>query len=91
MKQSLATLAEELGCRLIGDGSITVERLSSLQSADAVSLIFVDHAKHFEAALASAAAAVIAGELRRAIGRGEKSSQTNPHLRTTAPHVRARR
>ncbi|MGB9195727.1 MAG: UDP-3-O-(3-hydroxymyristoyl)glucosamine N-acyltransferase [Terriglobales bacterium] len=62
MKQSLAALAEELGCRLIGDGSITVERLSSLQSADAVSLIFVDHAKHFEAALASSAAAVIAGD-----------------------------
>ncbi len=61
MKQSLATLAEKLDCRLIGDGSITVERLSSLKSANAASLVFVDDAKHFEAALASAAGAVIAG------------------------------
>ena len=61
MKQSLATLADNLGCRLIGDSSVTVSRLSSLQSADAASLVFVDDAKHFGSALASAAAAVIAG------------------------------
>lgn len=61
MKRSLADLAESLGCRLIGDGSVTVNRLSSLQSADASSLVFVDDARHFDSALASAAAAVIAG------------------------------
>src|ERR1035438_9993085 len=62
MKQSLATLAESLGCRLLGDGSITVTHLSSLKSADEESLVFVDDAKHLDAALASHAAAVIAGD-----------------------------
>jgi UDP-3-O-[3-hydroxymyristoyl] glucosamine N-acyltransferase len=61
MKQSLSTLADQLGCHLIGDGSVAVNRLSSLQSADASSLVFVDDARHFDSALASAAAAVIAG------------------------------
>jgi UDP-3-O-[3-hydroxymyristoyl] glucosamine N-acyltransferase len=61
MKQSLSSLAENLGCRLIGDGAVTVDRLSSLKSADAASLVFVDDAKHFDAALASGAGAVIAG------------------------------
>ena len=62
MKQSLAALAESLGCRLIGDGSITVTQLSSLKSADEESLVFVDDAKHLDSALASRAAAVIAGD-----------------------------
>ena len=61
MKQSLSSLAENLGCRLIGDGAVTVDRLSSFKSADAASLVFVDDAKHFDAALATAAAGVIAG------------------------------
>ena len=61
MKQSLSSLAEKLGCRLVGDGSVTVERLSSLESADAESLVFVDDAKHFDSAMTSAAGAVIAG------------------------------
>jgi UDP-3-O-[3-hydroxymyristoyl] glucosamine N-acyltransferase len=66
MKQSLATVAEQLGCRLIGDGSVTVSRLSSLRSADASSLVFVDDARHLESALASAAGAVIAGPFAEA-------------------------
>src|ERR1700690_2022078 len=62
MKQHLRDLAEKLGCRLLGDGSITVTHLSSLKSADEESLVFVDDAKHLDAALASHAAAVIAGD-----------------------------
>src|SRR5271166_6163600 len=61
MKQSLAALAEKLGCRLIGDGSFVVGRVSSLKSADSDSLVFVDDAKYFDAAIASDAAAIIAG------------------------------
>lgn len=75
MKQSLATLAERLGCRLIGDGAVTVEHLSSLKSADAASLVFVDNAKHFEAAIASAAAAVIAGSFAEQSGPATKSGK----------------
>jgi len=62
MKQTLRDLAEKLGCRLLGDGSITVTSVSSLQSATAESIVFVEDVKHLDAALASPAAAVIAGE-----------------------------
>ena len=61
MKQSLSALAKKLGLRLIGDGSITASRVSSLKSADSESLVFVDDARYFDSALASDSAAVIAG------------------------------
>jgi UDP-3-O-[3-hydroxymyristoyl] glucosamine N-acyltransferase len=61
MKQSLRDLAGKLGCRLLGDGSVTVSSVSSLQSTTSKSLVFVEDAKHLDAALGSPAAAVIAG------------------------------
>ena len=62
MKTTLHDLAARLHCRLLGDGHITVTTISSLHSASAESLVFVDDAKHLDAALASSAAAVIAGD-----------------------------
>ena len=62
MKQTLRDLAEQLGCRLLGDSSITVTSVSSLQSASSASLVFVEDAQHFDAALRSSAAAIIAGD-----------------------------
>jgi UDP-3-O-[3-hydroxymyristoyl] glucosamine N-acyltransferase len=62
MNQTLRDLAEQLGCRLLGDASITVSNVSSLQSATSESLVFVEDARHLDAALASPAAAVIAGD-----------------------------
>jgi UDP-3-O-[3-hydroxymyristoyl] glucosamine N-acyltransferase len=62
MKQTLRDLADKLGCRLLGDGSITVTHVSSLRSATTGSLVFVDDVQHFDTALASPAAAVIAGD-----------------------------
>jgi UDP-3-O-[3-hydroxymyristoyl] glucosamine N-acyltransferase len=62
MKKTLRDLAKTLGCRLLGDGGVTVTTVSSMQSAGAESLVFVDDAKHLDAALSSSAAAVIAGE-----------------------------
>src|SRR6202158_2280408 len=62
MKQTLRNLAEKLGCRLLGDGSITVTSVSSLQSATSHSLVFVDDAQYLDTALRSSAAAVIAGD-----------------------------
>ena len=64
MKQTLRDLAEKLGCRLLGDSSITVTTVSSLQSATSDSLVFVEDAQYLDAALRSSAAAVIAGDLR---------------------------
>ncbi len=85
MKLQLSVLAEKLGCRLIGDGFVTVEHLSSLKSADAKSLVFVDDAKHFMSALASTAAAVIAGTFAEAPGKGE--SNRKPILISLQPRL----
>ncbi len=62
MKQSLRDLAGKLGCHLLGDASIVVPHVSSLQSATGDSLVFVEEAQHFDAALGSSAAAVIVGD-----------------------------
>src|SRR5437660_3426501 len=62
MKLTLRDLAEKLACRLLGDGSITVTSVSSLQSATNHSLVFVDDVQYLDAALRSSAAAVIAGD-----------------------------
>src|SRR3979411_474359 len=62
MKQTLCDLAEKLGCRVLGNSSIAVTSVSSLQSASSASLVFVEDAQHFDAALRSTAAAVIAGD-----------------------------
>jgi UDP-3-O-[3-hydroxymyristoyl] glucosamine N-acyltransferase len=61
MKHTLRDLAEHLGGRLVGDGSVRIVSVSSLRSADAESLVFVEDAKHLSSALASPAAAVIVG------------------------------
>jgi UDP-3-O-[3-hydroxymyristoyl] glucosamine N-acyltransferase len=66
MKQTLRDLAEKLGCRLLGDGSITVTSVSSLQSATSDGLVFVDDAQYLDAALRSSAAAIIAGDFASA-------------------------
>jgi UDP-3-O-[3-hydroxymyristoyl] glucosamine N-acyltransferase len=62
MEQTLRDLAQKLGCRLLGNESITVTTVSSPQSATEDSLIFVEDAQYLEAALHSSAAAIIAGD-----------------------------
>ena len=62
MKQTLRALAEKLGCRLLGDSSVTVTNVSSLQSATSENLVFVEDAQYLDNALRSSAAAVIAGD-----------------------------
>ncbi len=62
MKRTLQDLAEQLGGRVLGDGSAIVGSVASLDTASPESIVFVEDAKHLEAALASPAAAVIAGE-----------------------------
>jgi UDP-3-O-[3-hydroxymyristoyl] glucosamine N-acyltransferase len=62
MKRTLEFLADQLGARLAGDGSVVVSRIASPHSATPDSIIFVEDAKHLDAALASLAAAVITGE-----------------------------
>src|SRR5208282_6504571 len=62
MKQTLRDLAEKLGCHLLGDSSIVVSTVSSLQFATYRSLVFVEDSQYLDAALRSSAAAVIAGD-----------------------------
>ena len=62
MKRTLRDLAENLNCHLLGDSSVTVTSVSSLQSAKSDSLVFVEDAEYLDAALASAATAVIVKE-----------------------------
>lgn len=62
MSQTLRDLAEKLGCHLLGDASVTVSTVSSLQSAVAGSLVFAEDAQHLATAIASPAAAVIVGD-----------------------------
>jgi UDP-3-O-[3-hydroxymyristoyl] glucosamine N-acyltransferase len=81
MKHTLGDLVEKLGCRLIGDPSITVTHVSSLQSAISDSLVFVETAQHFDTAIRSAAAAVIAGDF--AVNEGSKPVLISPQPRLT--------
>ena len=84
MKHTLRDLAEKLGCPLLGDSSITVTAVSSLQSAKSDSLVFVDDAQHLDAALRSSAAAVIAGDFAAgAFG----ASTTKPILISAHPRL----
>jgi UDP-3-O-[3-hydroxymyristoyl] glucosamine N-acyltransferase len=62
MKQTLGVLAEKLGSRVLGDESIAIDSVASVSSADPKSLVFVEDLKNLERALASPAAAIIAGE-----------------------------
>src|SRR5208282_2497852 len=81
MKQTLRDLAEKLGCHLLGDGSITVSSVSSLQSATSESLVFVEDAQHLDTALRSSAGAVIAGDF--ATGSAPKPILISPQPRLT--------
>jgi UDP-3-O-[3-hydroxymyristoyl] glucosamine N-acyltransferase len=86
MTRTLRDLAENLGCRLIGDASITVTTVSSPQSATSQSLVFVEDAQHLAAALRSSAAAVIAGDFADEAVAGFGSNKPvliSPHPRLT--------
>src|SRR5216683_4419653 len=80
MKRTLRDLADNLGCRLLGDSSITVTSVSSLQSASTDSLVFVEDAQHLGTALRSSAAAVIAGDFA-------VSASSKPILISTQPRL----
>lgn len=67
MKRSLRDIADALEARLIGDGSVEIDGVSSLESASPSHLVFVDDEKHLAGALQSRAGAIIAGEFASAL------------------------
>jgi UDP-3-O-[3-hydroxymyristoyl] glucosamine N-acyltransferase len=80
MKHTLRDLAEQLGCRLLGDSSVTVTSVSSLQSATTSSLVFVDDAQYLDTALRSSAAAMVAGEFASAAASKPTLISAEPRL-----------
>ena len=62
MKHSLEEIAKATGARLMGDGRREVGGISSIESATAEDLVFVEEERRLEEALRSAAGAVITGE-----------------------------
>jgi UDP-3-O-[3-hydroxymyristoyl] glucosamine N-acyltransferase len=59
--RSLNEVAKAADLRLVGNGGVEVAGVASIESASAGDLVFVDDAKHLDAALQSRASAVIAG------------------------------
>ena len=63
MKCSLKAVAEHVRARVLGDATVTLTGVSSLQSASPGDLVFVEDEKNLRLALQSGASAVITGEL----------------------------
>jgi UDP-3-O-[3-hydroxymyristoyl] glucosamine N-acyltransferase len=61
MKRSLKELADLTDAKVLGDGSVVVSHISSIQSAREGDLVFVEDEKNLGRALESRAGAVIAG------------------------------
>ena len=62
MKLRLQAIADSIGARVVGDGSLEVSGISSLKSADEGKLVFAADETALAEALQSRAGAVIAGE-----------------------------
>lgn len=62
MKRSVREIADVLGVRLIGDGTVEVRAVASIESARREDVVFVEDEKHLSAALRSNAGVVIAGD-----------------------------
>jgi len=62
MQRSLKEIAESVQARLSGDGGVQVSGIASIKTASAADLVFVEDSENLDLALASPAAAVIAGE-----------------------------
>jgi UDP-3-O-[3-hydroxymyristoyl] glucosamine N-acyltransferase len=62
MKSTVKEIAEGVKARLVGDGTLALSGIASIESACAGDLVFVENEKHLRQALESAASAVMAGE-----------------------------
>jgi UDP-3-O-[3-hydroxymyristoyl] glucosamine N-acyltransferase len=71
MKRSLQQISEAVAARLQGNGDVQVCGVSSIASASADDLVFVEVEKFLSQALQSRAGAVIAGEFAAAVSSGK--------------------
>jgi UDP-3-O-[3-hydroxymyristoyl] glucosamine N-acyltransferase len=77
----VSALAESVGARVLGDGNIEVGNISSIRSASAGDLVFVEDEKNLRLALESEASAVIAGSFVT------KKTYSKPLLITKQPRL----
>ena len=82
MTQTVGALAGKMGCRVVGDRSVAIAKVASVASATPDSLVFVEEPKNLAQALASRAAAVIAGEFA-ALSAVDKPLLISDHPRLT--------
>ena len=81
MRQTLGVLVKKLGGRVLGDTSIAIANVASITSAVPDSLVFVEDPKTLERALASPAAAIVAGEF------AANSGASKPILISSQPRL----
>ncbi len=63
MARSLQEVADFVRARVVGDANLKITGVASLATASSGDLVFVEDEKHFPAALASKAAAIIVGSI----------------------------
>src|SRR5256885_16543310 len=66
MPQLVSEIAKSIGAKLLGESTVEISGIASLQSAAAGHLVFVDDKANLATALNSAAGAVLAGEFAAA-------------------------
>jgi len=71
MDRTLQEVAEASGGTVRGDGGVRVGGVASISRASCGDLVFVDDARHLQAALASPAAAIIAGSFAAGVAAGK--------------------
>ncbi len=79
MEITLQKTAEMIGGELIGDGTVTVDKITGLETADAGSLVWIEKKRYLKEAEKTAAAAVICGR--------EIESSTKPLIRVDNPRL----
>ncbi|MBI4340814.1 MAG: UDP-3-O-(3-hydroxymyristoyl)glucosamine N-acyltransferase [Candidatus Omnitrophica bacterium] len=80
MEYSLATLAERVNGRVIGDGSIRISGLNGAQIAHEGELTFAEDERHFGLAMASRASAILVSEQIKELGGRSGIAVKNPKL-----------
>src|SRR5205085_10527161 len=78
---SVGEIARAVGGKVIGDEPVSVTSVASVRSASSGSIVFVEDGKHLEAALKSAATAVITGPF------AENIAPPKPLLLATHPKL----
>ena len=81
MKRAVREVAEFIKARVSGDGSVELTGIASVAAASAGDLVFVESEKHLQAALASQASAVIAGDFAAGV------SSSKPLLLSPQPRL----